>query len=653
MGFMGRFWQLCLRLFFILALWTGFAVAPAYAATCGAATGQGVAGPTGWQTYCWLDMTSYNDASARTAAGQNFSIALSDGSTLSFNMHVISTTPKPGSTTVTTALVASISPTWTGAAFGNRAFTGVPNKPVLYTGDGGSITTFEIRNILITPPPGVPAITTYAFVAADGESTAANLTGTTVTASEQVKFITNGGNWALLDDISPSTGTNFPNQSGIGSATFTETGVTGDPVGGYVVGSSNPTTITTTLSPIPANSGKQGALFAVRFASMRLTKVISGARADPADQFKFDINSTSGTNLATGTTTGTGLGPFAAAGVSVVSGIPLTLTESMAAGSVSTLSHYRSSLTCTNDTTGSSTALPSAVLTTSHNFGTLQFGDAVQCAFTNTPFPHLTLQKLLGTGGRQFAADQFIMNIDQGSTNVATMTTTGAAATVTTGITPQYQATVATSYKMAEVGSGVTSLAQYTAVLSCTNANTSSTTVLPTVVGGTITPQMGDVVLCRITNTKKPGNANLQVTKSSQVTSDSISVTNPKAIPGAIIKYSLFVQNTGSLSVDNNTVFLIDALPANISIGTAAAPALVQGTPTSALTFNAATDVRYSNQTTAPADFAACSAAPHNYTPTSAYDPAVKYICINPKGAMAGSTGTPPSFTISFNARVN
>jgi hypothetical protein len=31
----------------------------------------------------------------------------------------------------------------------------------------------------------------------------------------------------------------------------------------------------------------------------------------------------------------------------------------------------------------------------------------------------------------------------------------------------------------------------------------------------------------------------------------------------------------------------------------------------------------------------------------------VRFICINPKGTMAGSTGTPPSFSISLNALIN
>ncbi|MDP3676521.1 MAG: hypothetical protein Q8R44_15715 [Novosphingobium sp.] len=62
----------------------------------------------------------------------------------------------------------------------------------------------------------------------------------------------------------------------------------------------------------------------------------------------------------------------------------------------------------------------------------------------------------------------------------------------------------------------------------------------------------------------------------------------------------------------------------------------------------AATDLRFSDQAAAPASFAQCG-----YTPavTDAYDPAIRHICVNPKGALA--TGSPaPGFTIQFRARI-
>ena len=122
---------------------------------------------------------------------------------------------------------------------------------------------------------------------------------------------------------------------------------------------------------------------------------------------------------------------------------------------------------------------------------------------------------------------------------------------------------------------------------------------------------------------------------------------NPKAIPGAQIVYSTTIQNTGPSTVDNNSLFIVDVLPAQIRVGTAASPTFVQGTPSSGLTLTPSSDIRFSNSATAPTSFASC-----NYTPTSAYDPAVRFVCINPKGVMAGSSGSPPSFTVAFRSQL-
>jgi Surface adhesin CshA non-repetitive domain 2 len=605
--------------------------APAFAATCSQAGSQGTA-PATWQTYCWLDFTSYSDATARTASGQNFSFTLSDGATLTFN---VKTT---GSTTTSIA-----APSWTGAAVGNSAFLSIPGKPILYQTVGGITTpsTITISNILITPPAGTSAVTAYAFVAADAESTDNN---------EALSFTTNGTGWTVLDQVNPITGTNYPTTTGVGTATFTANGggVTGN-TGAWIVGTDSPTNVSATLT----GSGLQGAMFAVRFASLRLNKQIVGARVDPADQFKFDIAATStGAQLATGTSSGTGLGPFTAAAVSLASGIPLTLTESMAPGSVTPLSEYQSRLTCTNGVSGSSTPVPTNLLATAYSFGTLQFGDAIQCTFTNTPYPHLRLTKALGAGGRQADTDQFTVNVKLGATTLATTTTTGIGSALGSATTPALMVNSGTTYAFAEVAAGTTNLLQYDATMACLNASSTSSTVLPTLAGGSVTPQLGDVISCTITNTKiTPGTMTL--VKSSSIVSDPVSGTsNPKALPGAIVTYSLLASYSGTTRTSSNTVFLIDRVPSQIAVGTSSAFTFIQGTPSSTLTYNAATDLRFSNQATAPADFAACSAAPHNYSPSAAYDPNVTFICLNPKGRMPASTGTPSSFAITFRAEV-
>ncbi|MEI6641245.1 MAG: hypothetical protein WCL10_04360 [Novosphingobium sp.] len=594
----------------------------AEAASCFYATSQGSTGPANWQSYCWLDFTGYNDTAARSGAGQAMSYTLPDGTVMTFTLKISGA-----------AITGAATPSWTGAAIGNTAFLGVGGRPVLYQTAAGT-TTASITNIVLTPPAGVSQITSYMFVAADGESS---------NDGESLAFTTNGGNWVALDTAGPISGSTYPTSTGLGTQTFSVTGVP-NTVGANIVGSSTPTSLNTTI----VGGGLQGVMFAVRFASIRLNLQLTGARASSSDQFTFNINATSGgATLASGTSSGTGNGPFTAASLTTASALPLTLTQSMAAGSVNPLTDYQSSLSCTNSVS-SSTPLPSGVISTNYSFGALQFGDIVTCVFTNTVFPHLQLTKALGTGGRRFTTDQFVMNINQGSTTVATTTTTGTGTTVTNGTTPQVMVTPLTAYTFTEVGSGTTSLTQYTSAMTCTNAFTGSATTLPSTVGGTVTPRMGDVISCTITNTRRASNATLTLVKTSSVLSDPINgSTNPKAIPGAIVQYSILVSNTGPTAVDNNTVLLIDALPSQMLVGTAATPTFTQGSPTSALTFTASTDIKYSNAASAPTTYAGCT-----YTPTTAYDAAVKFICVNPKGTMAGSSGTPPSFTISFRAQM-
>ncbi|HRE33953.1 MAG TPA: CshA/CshB family fibrillar adhesin-related protein, partial [Sphingopyxis terrae] len=433
------------------------AASPAMAANCYYATAQGSTGPADWQTYCWLDFTGYSETTARSASGQNFSFTLSDGTVMSFNLKVSGA-----------AMTAATSPSWSGSAVGNTAFLGIAGRPIMYQTAAGT-TTIAISSIALTPP-AAGTISAYMFVAADGESS---------NEGESLRFQTNGGNWQELDRAGPISGSTYPTTTGTGTNSFTETGAAGT-VGAYIMGSTSPTSVTTTL----VGGGLQGAMFAVRFASIRLNTQISGARANPADQFTFSVNTTgTGSTLATGTSSGTGLGPFTSAALSSSAAIPLTLNQTMAAGSVNSLSHYRSALTCTNTATGSSTPLPTNVVTTAYNFGSLQFGDAVQCTFTETPYPHLTLTKALAASGRQFSGDQFTLTIAQGATVVGTTTTTGSGATVSNGSTPQVQLSAGTAYSLSEAAAGTTTLGQYTATMNCTNAAASSTP-LPTSPGG-------------------------------------------------------------------------------------------------------------------------------------------------------------------------
>ena len=475
-------------------------------------------------------------------------------------------------------------------------------------------------------------MTAYSFVAADAEST---------NDSENLQFVTNGTGWQILDQVNPISGNTYPTITGTGTSTFTQTGVPGT-VGGYIVGSNSPTTVTANMTA----GGLQGAMFAVRFASIRLRKTITGARVNAADQFTFRVSATSsGTTLASGTTSGTGNGPFSATPLSLASGIGLTLSEAMAAGSVSTLASYQSRLTCTNTTTSSTTPLPNNVQTTNYNFGALQFGDAIICIFNNAAYPHIRISKALGAGGRRFSTDQFTVRINQASTVVASATTTGTGTTVTGGNTGLVQVTPGTAYTLDEIMSGPGSLTQYTSALACTNATNGVTTTFPTTVPGTITPVLGDIISCVLTNTRLTGNATLVVSKTSTVLSDGVSAANPKSVPGAIVRYTITVQNTGNLSVDANSIVLVDAFPPNFTLDASTPFTFTEGTrPSNLNAFNQGTMVTYSNTGSAP------FTAPLG----SGYNAAIRAFRYAPTGTMQGAnTSGPSSFSISFVGRLN
>jgi uncharacterized repeat protein (TIGR01451 family) len=354
-------------LIFALCLLGGTLAGRAEASTCSPAAAQGPSGPSDFRDYCWLDFSGYVDATAQSAGGQSFVFTMPDGSTLAMTLTVSTNKANP-------ALVVAAVPTWTGAAIGHTGFNNIPGNPVLYEKQSGSTVHVTLSNITVTPPAGAGATSSYAIIAADGEST---------NTGETLSFTTNGGAWTTVATI--ANGANFPTLAGVTTNTVTETGHTGGDVASYAFASfNNPTQV----SSILVGTGLQGVMFAVRYASIAVSSALNlgGTRAKPSDQFTYSVSTTGGTTLASGTTTGAGVGPFTPATVpTVTAGYPFTITEAMAPGSASTLAYYATSLTCTNSATGgSTTVLPVNQTVTSYTFSLLQYGDAVSCVFTNT-----------------------------------------------------------------------------------------------------------------------------------------------------------------------------------------------------------------------------------------------------------------------------
>lgn len=123
-----------------------------------------------------------------------------------------------------------------------------------------------------------------------------------------------------------------------------------------------------------------------------------------------------------------------------------------------------------------------------------------------------------------------------------------------------------------------------------------------------------------------------------------------KAIPANDHLAMITVSNVGGGPTDSNSLFLVKAVDPNSAFFNGTTPefgGIIRFTTASTtLTFDPTNDVRYSNATSAPTAMAQCT-----YTPQAGYDPAVRYICLNPKG-MLGS-GTPAgAFTVSIRYRI-
>ena len=592
------------------------------AQNCGQAATQGAA-PANWQTYCWLNLASYNDATARTTAGQNLSFTLPDGSVLTFNARVSGTT---------TAYNAVAAPSWSGSAIGNSAFIGIPGRPVLYTASAGT-RTITFSNITVTPPVGASA-TVYSFVVADAESS---------NEGESLQISSNGGPWQLLDSVRPISGSNFPPITGVGTSTVNISGRSGT-VGAYIVSSNSPTSVTVETQA----GGLQGVMFAIRFATIRLDTQITTARANVADQLRYRITSTqTGATLNVGTTSGNAGGPFSTPPLSMAAGIPLSLGVDMAPGSSSSLSAYASSLTCVNTAGATRAGLPNNLAATNAAIGQLEFGEYLVCTFTVGAHPRLQLSKLLGSGGRRFSGDQFTIRIRSDDTTISSRTTSGSGGTINNGNTGLVQVNAATVYRFDEIAAGTANLLNYDATIECTNGAGGSPTALPTVVGGTVTPRLGDVIMCTITNTRSI-TAELMVEKTSVIISDPVNGTvNPKLIPGAIVEYAITVRNIGADRPDSGGITILDIMPPEMAFDTTTPVTFTNGVPSSGLSsFSAASMVRFSSQ--------ANGAGPYTYIPVGSFDANVRGIRIIPAGRMnAASSGTiQPSFTIRFRARL-
>jgi len=154
------------------------------------------------------------------------------------------------------------------------------------------------------------------------------------------------------------------------------------------------------------------------------------------------------------------------------------------------------------------------------------------------------------------------------------------------------------------------------------------------------------------------GTPALTVSKNySQTVMDPVNTSNYKAIPNAIVEYTLAIENTGFGYVDVNTTVLTDPIATGTSFyfGSPLNPAtFIDGLTASGLTFNfvslASTvdDIDFSND--GGATYITPSVDANGFDTTS---PPINFIRFNPKGEFRGSDGVNnPSMQINFRVRL-
>jgi uncharacterized repeat protein (TIGR01451 family) len=318
------------------------------------------------QTLCWIDMSGYDAAQATSAAGQQMTVDLLNGYTLSFTLNV------SGSAVAPAAL-----PTWSGSFLGRGGYTGVTGDPSLYQKTNGNTTATE-TGITLTDPGG-HAVTDYSLVGADAEST---------DNGEYISWSSAPGTLTSLAPLGNACSGGF---TGVGTTSVTCTGsaaVSGVKTGAAILASLAPTTFTQTMH----GGGLQAFGFGVLVAGVEVTtNIVNGFAGD-----SFKVTATDATNTVVGSGN-TGGGSTATTGVIGLitnsTAEKFTFAQSATSG---TLANYDTAWSCTRNG-ASDPSLPSGAAGNSNSV-TVGVGDLVSCTITNTAKPvSLSLLKKAGT----------------------------------------------------------------------------------------------------------------------------------------------------------------------------------------------------------------------------------------------------------------
>lgn len=148
----------------------------------------------------------------------------------------------------------------------------------------------------------------------------------------------------------------------------------------------------------------------------------------------------------------------------------------------------------------------------------------------------------------------------------------------------------------------------------------------------------------------------IMLIKTVRITSDPVNgEIHPKAIPGALVEYTIMASNQGGTGMDADTMVVTNAIPADTVLmvtdrGQPGGPvAFFDGDVPSGLTFDPAGDLEFSSDdgSTFDLDVGDLSAD------ADGCDSRITHFRINPKGVFAGAAnGNSPRFALQFRVRV-
>ncbi|MDH3342949.1 MAG: hypothetical protein OEM07_04420, partial [Gammaproteobacteria bacterium] len=216
-------------------------------------------------------------------------------------------------------------------------------------------------------------------------------------------------------------------------------------------------------------------------------------------------------------------------------------------------------------------------------------------------------------------------------------------------------------FNVASLATGVSCQVSVNITSSISGAVTNTTDVPIATAAASLAALTGTTAWASITVQSAPS---ITVLKSVQTISDPVNAgANPKAIPGAVVQYTIISTNSGAGSADNDSTIIIDPIPANTllyvnDIGGAGSGPVVfsQGATSSTLSYtftalgNGADDLSFSND--GGATWTALPVA-DGVTGCDVTAPSITHIRVNPKGTFVGDVVPPsPSFNISFRVCV-